>query len=109
MQPGSFELNYPLGDTGSKTIFFTESGIKVKIIHRRNFTEILPLLVSPEDEFQIEKNRVKIIGKNGKVQIQFSKNNQIKASEFDAGLQQKNCRVVEISASNQLEYEFIFE
>jgi hypothetical protein len=109
LQPGSFELNYPLGETGSKTILFSEKSIKIKVSHRGNFIEILPLLVSSEDEFQTEKNLVKIIGKNGTVQIRVSKNNQIKTSEFDAGLQQKNCRVVEISANNQLEYEFVFE
>jgi hypothetical protein len=108
LQPGSFELNYPLGETGTKSILFTENSIKVKVSHRGNFTEILPLLVSPEDELLVEKNLVKIKNSNGIVIIRFSKNNQMQSFDFDTDLNQKKCRVVEISASNQLEYEFVF-
>jgi hypothetical protein len=108
LQPGSFELNYPLGETGTKSILFTENNIKVMVSHRGNFTEILPLLVSPEDELIVEKNQVKIKNNDGVVIIQISKNNQIQSFDFDTDLNQKKCRVVEISANNQLEYEFVF-
>jgi hypothetical protein len=108
LQPGSFELNYPLGETGSKTILFAENSIKVKVSHRGNFTEILPLLITSESELLVDKNQVKIKNNDGEVIIQISKNSQVQTFDFDTDLTQKKCRVVEISAGNQLEYEFVF-
>jgi hypothetical protein len=106
--PGGFELNYPLGETGSKSIIFAENSIKVKIIHRGNFIETLPLLITSESEILVDKNQIKIKNNNGEVIIQISKTNQIQSFDFDTDLKQKKCRVVEISASKQLEYEFVF-
>jgi hypothetical protein len=108
LKPGSFELNYPLGETGTKNILFTENSIKVKVTHRGSFIEILPLLITSESELLVEKDQVVIKNNEGKVVIRFSKNSQIQTYDFETDLIQKICRVVEISASNQLEYEFVF-
>jgi hypothetical protein len=108
LQPGSFELNYPLGETGTKNILFTENSIKVKVSHWGNFTEVLPLLITSESELLVDKNQVKIKNNDGEVIIQISKNSQVQTFDFDTDLTQKKCRVVEISASKQLEYEFVF-
>ena len=53
---GDLQITYPLGESGTKTITFTDDEITVSITHPGPFIETLPFLKETDDTLQIENN-----------------------------------------------------
>ena len=101
------ELVYGLKN-GKKIVVFEEDRIVVKIQNTGNFTEVLPLLVSPYDKFTVLKNQVTVQNERGKCTILLKNANAAESVLFETDLYQKNCKVVNVSASDFLTYEIMF-
>jgi hypothetical protein len=102
-------VSYKLGENGEKIITFDLSKIKVQVNHSGAFTEILPILVSENDLITINGGQIKIEANKGTFSIYTSEKDGIKIKDFETDLENKKCKVVEISAKNKLTYEFIFK
>ncbi len=99
-----FEVHYALGEKGNKKLLFKEDKIIVQVEHPGKFTELIPLLVDLNDSLTIGDNQVKL----GNMIINISEASGINTTLFDADLNEKNCKVIEISASGNLKYEIYF-
>lgn len=105
----STTASYNLGENGEKTITFEKNKIGVEVEHSEAFNELLPLLVFDDDLISVNDNQIRVETPKGSYRINLSINNGIKIEDFETDLENKNCRVINISAQNRLKYEFIFE
>ena len=99
-----FEVHYALGEKGKKKLLFKEDKIIIQIEHPGKFTELIPLLVGLNDDLSIADKQVNL----GNMIINISDASEINTTLFDADLNEKNCKVIEISASGNLKYEIYF-
>ena len=99
-----FEVRYLLGNKGKKKLAFGEDKIIIQIEHPGNFTELVPLLAGADDELAIADKQVKLAN----MIINISGASGIKTTLFDTDLNEKKCKVIEISASGFLKYEIYF-
>ena len=99
-----FEVHYALGGKGKKKLLFKEDKIIIQIEHPGKFTELLPLLVGSNDDLIIADKQVKL----GNMIIDISGAAEIKTTLFDIDLNEKRCKIIEISASGFLKYEIYF-
>ena len=99
-----FEVRYLLGNKGKKKLAFGEDKIIIQIEHPGNFTELVPLLAGADDELAIANKQVKLAN----MIINISGASGIKTTLFDTDLNEKKCKVIEISASGFLKYEIYF-
>jgi hypothetical protein len=81
----------------------------VKIEHPGEFTEILPLLVSPNDKLILDENQILLKCEKGNLIIQLSGVTSIHSKDFETDLIKKKCRVIEVKTSKNLSYEILFE
>jgi len=116
LQPGNTNLNseyleiqYALGSKGKKQIKFNKDKIQIEVKYPGDFTEILPLLITPNDEIILHPNKIELNNKPGNLVISMSGNQGIQTKNFETELYDKNCKVIEISAHNRLTYEIIFK
>ncbi len=101
---GVFEVRYPLGDKGKKKLVFGEDNIVIKVEHPGKFSELIPLLVEIDERLTIDNNQVKL----GNMIIDISGASEIKTIFFETDLNEKKCKIIEISASGNLKYEIYF-
>jgi hypothetical protein len=101
-------VSYKLGENGKKIVTFDLSNIEVQVNHSGAFTEILPILISENDLITINGGQIKIEANKGTFSIYTSEKDGIKIKDFETDLENKKCKVVEISAINKLSYEFAF-
>jgi len=99
-----FEVRYELGNKGKKKLAFGEDKIIIQIEHPGNFTELVPLLTGTDDELAIADKQVKLAN----LIINITGASEIKTTLFDTDLNEKKCKVIEISASGFLKYEIYF-
>jgi len=105
----NFEIEYALGINGLKQVKFNNDKIQIDIKYPGGFIEILPLLIVPDDELIIQKNKIQLNSRNGNLVINVSENQGIHTKDFETELCDKNCKVIEIPANNRLSYEIEFE
>jgi len=99
-----FEVQYALGEKGKKKLVFREDKIVIQVEHPGKFTELIPLLVGMDDSLTITDNQVKF----GNMIIDISGSSGIKTTLFDTDLNEKKCKVIEISSSRNLKYGIYF-
>jgi hypothetical protein len=99
-----FEVWYALGGNGKKKLVFGEDKIIIQIEHPGKFTELVPLLAGSQDELTISHKWVKLANMN----INISGASEISTTSFDSDLNEKQCKVIEISATGNLKYEISF-
>lgn len=102
-------IQYKLGANGKKMITFDKNKIKVEINHPGSFKEIVPILISDDDLISKDGGQITIATQTGLVVINSSEKDGIIIKDFEAGLEEKKCEVIDISAKDRLTYEFIFE
>ena len=85
-------------------LVFEEDKIIIQIEHPGKFTELIPLLEGSNNELIVDENQVKLAN----MIIDIISASGINAIPFDTDLNEKNCKVVEISASGYLRYEIYF-
>jgi hypothetical protein len=105
----SSKVSYKLGKNGRKIVKLGKDKIQVEVFHSGTFTEILPILISENDLITINGGQIKIETRKGTFSINTSEKDGIKIKDFETDLENKKCKVVEISAKNKLTYEFIFK
>jgi hypothetical protein len=105
----STTVSYNLGKNGIKTITFDKGKISVKVEHSGTFNELLPLLVFDDDLISVNDNQIRIETSKGSFRINLSANKDIEIEGFETDLENKKCKVINISAKDRLSYEFIFE
>jgi hypothetical protein len=76
--------------------------------HPGSFTEILPLLLSEEDEISVNRGQIKLQTKQGMIVIHTSVKDAISVTEYKDDLNGKRCQVIHIAANNSISYEFEF-
>lgn len=102
-------VSYNLGENGKKIVKFGKDKIQVEVNHSGAFTEILPVLISENDLITINGGEIKIETGKGSFSINTSEKDGIKIKDFETDLENKKCKVIDISAKNKLTYEFVFK
>jgi hypothetical protein len=102
-------VSYDLAENGKKIVTFDNGSIRVEVNHTRAFTEILPVLTSDRDVISINDGQIQLETQEGSLAINVSKNDGIILKDFETDLESKKCKVIEISASHRLIYQFVFE
>lgn len=102
-------VSYKLGNMGQKEIQFLNDKIKIEVKHSGNFTEIIPLLVSENEKLTVSTNQILIETPNQKIQINIVGANDIKQVIEETDLSLKKCQVIELSATNNVRYEIVFD
>ncbi len=105
---GEITISYPLKELGKKKIQFKKDRIIVQIEHPGNFTEILPLLIGPDDSLNIGKKKITLTHGKTSLVIRLKGNNRIDSAPYQANTMKKQLNVIEISASEKLEYQLLF-
>ncbi|MGG3471578.1 hypothetical protein ABES02_29445, partial [Neobacillus pocheonensis] len=83
---GNMEVQYNLGNNGTKTVTFLENGISVQVNHQDEFVEYLPLMIGPEDSVTVDSGTVKVVRGNAVLEIVFD-------SGAEANLVRKSYRI----------------
>ena len=104
----SLLIKYPLGENGKKTILFEDNKIVVDVTCPGAFTEILPLLVSSDEQLKIDNDIIQIHKISGNMQLKLQNANGIDKKPFDDNLGTKTCEVLEVNATDHLRYTISF-
>ncbi|NND09026.1 MAG: hypothetical protein HKN87_21855 [Saprospiraceae bacterium] len=105
---GTLEISYNLGSTGIKNIEFAEGEISVDVQCPGEFNEYLPLVLSDEDNFTIQGQKIEIQNSRGSCTIKIKNVNDITQEDFETDLISKHCRVIKLSAKGNLSYKLEF-
>jgi hypothetical protein len=108
LSPKIIVIKYALGDKGEKTIRFEDGKIAVDVIYPGGFTEILPLLMHPNDQLQTDQNRISLQTASGKMQVKLQNGQSIERKLFGEELGIKKCNVLAIKAKDHLSYTINF-
>ncbi len=100
---GLFSLRYSLGGLGTKELVFLPDRIQVKVRADRPIIDHLPLL-STSHKYEQTKQKVELPGVTVLIPNQRS---ELNISEGEKLLATKSLLVVQVSGSNQLDYEIL--
>jgi hypothetical protein len=107
---GEFRISYGLKTAGTKTVEFEPEKLKITVVHPGVFTEVIPLLVDKNAELTITNGTVELRQAKNKMTIRLSPAAKVKKlEEIITNGTDKQCQVIEISASDKLVYEFSFQ
>lgn len=95
---GNLTITYPLGETGDKTIHFTNDAIEVTVEHTGTFTEYIPLLKTSSDTLNITTNQLTLTRNNITFTIETS--SPITLQETDLTIHNYTIVVAQIPAEN---------
>jgi hypothetical protein len=104
----SLVIKYRLGDKGEKTIHFGDDKISVEVNFPGVFTEIVPLMVSANEQLIVEKNKARLSSDFKTLQLLMQNANSISKKKFDEDLGIKTCIVLEVKAKDHLSYTISF-
>ncbi len=100
-------IKYKLGNNGEKKVTFLQNKIRVEVNHSGPFNEILPLLISDDDQITVNDCKIMVQTQNGSFVIHSSEKENVEIKNYEADLQLKKCKVITISAIGRLMYEFV--
>lgn len=109
LEGGTMEVSYKLGERGNKKLVFGADRISVHIRCSGEFTEVLPLLVSGQEELSISDQIIRIKNSQGEMKISVNHADAIFAEDFLTDLEGKRCRVITLEAGGALDYEIAFQ
>lgn len=104
---GKVALTYKIPH-GTKNIVFDENRIGIKVQTSGKFTEILPLLVLPDDKISVQKNQISVQNEKGEFSVKLKNASSVESREYETDLYRRSCRVIHVTATNSLEYEITF-
>lgn len=106
---GTFEVSYPLGSSGLKTVRFDDEVINVEIKHSGDFTEVLPFLVDRETSLKSDNGKITLQSDGGTLSIRFGSGTIITLLDEKVDIEGgKVCRVVEVKARDKMNYTIGF-
>jgi len=100
-------IKYKLGNHGEKKVTFLQNKIRIEVNHSGPFNEILPLLISDDDQITVNDGRIMVQTQNGSFVIHSSEKENVEIKDYEADLRLKKCKVITISAIGRLMYEFV--
>lgn len=116
LTPGKTELpngpvvaRYAIGSGGTKTITFDDAGIAVAVTHAAPYTEILPLLLRPDESLDAAPGRLALTRDGTTFEITFDLSDQPTVTPTDKIIGGRRLVVIELPSTREtLEYRLAF-
>jgi hypothetical protein len=105
----SLEIKYPLGEKGQKTIRFEDDKIVVAVNYPGEFTEVIPLMPSSNEQLKTGNNGVQFSNASETMQLELQNAKAIDRKRFNEDLGIKTCTVLEVKAKDHLSYTIRFK